>query len=422
MREAEFSFRSSATIHGSMYSPTQVEVGKNPAGTRWQARRAGIRPLILGLAFGFSIYGRAAQAPSSGTVVAGYVFQQNALLQPGQIDPHGVNRINYAFANVVDGRMVAGFATDAQNIATLTALRKENPSLTVLISVGGWLWSTNFSDAALTEKSRAVFIQSVMGFLKFYDLDGLDVDWEYPGMAGASQNFRNEDKQNFTQLLEELRQRFNEETKRTHKRLYLTIASGAFEEYLAHTEMAKVQRYLDAVNLMAYDYYEPGSDALTGHQAPLFTSPKDPKKASADASVQAFEKAGVPAAKIILGVPFYGHMWGQVAGQNDGLFQPGKPVSGGDASYSQIEGTMLNHGFTRYWDSAASAPYLYSEEKQVFVSYEDPESLAAKCNYVVSHKLGGVMFWSYMNDSSGELLGAIDHSLQQPDSGTAKER
>jgi chitinase len=374
---------------------------------------SGIRLIAFSIAFAVSAFSAAAATRPSVPMVVGYVFPQNAVLQPGEIDSLSLTRINYAFANIEDGRMVTGFSEDARNFAFLTALKRENPSLTVLVSVGGWLWSTNFSDVSLTSQSRKVFIQSVVEFLTLYDLDGLDIDWEYPGMVGSGHPFRAEDKQNFTLLLKELRQRFDRETKRSHRKLYLTIAAGASEEYLAHTEMAEVQRYVDTVNLMAYDYYEPGSDAITGHHAPLFTNAADPKKVSGEASVLAFERAGVPAAKILLGLPFYGHMWEQVAEANHGLFQSGKPVPKGYAPYSLITETMLGHGFTRYWDSTASVPYLYSPEQRIFVSYEDPESVAAKCQYVLTHKLGGVMFWDYSGDPSGTLLGAINESLRK---------
>jgi chitinase len=343
--------------------------------------------------------------------VVGYVFPQNNALQPGQINAHSLTRVNYAFANIENGRMVPGFGADKENFAFLESLKQQNPSLTVLVSVGGWLWSTNFSDVCLTQQSRTTFIQSVMEFLGQYHLDGLDIDWEYPGMPGAGHPFRSEDKQNFSLLLKELRARFTTETGKTHRRLYLTIAAGASDEFLEHTEMAKVERYVDTVNLMSYDYYEPSSDALTGHHAPLFTNPADPKKVSADASVRAFEKAGVPAAKILLGLPFYGHMWGQVADHDHGLYQAGKPVPNAYAPYGAITSTMINHGFDRYWDSKAAVPYLYSPAKQVFISYEDPESIAVKCNYVLTHKLGGVMFWDYSGDPSGALLRAIQDSL-----------
>lgn len=355
--------------------------------------------------------------PSHAKAVVAYVFPQDSALKPGDIDAVSLTRINYAFANIDKGRMVAGFSHDPENFAFLESLKKQNPSVTVLVSVGGWLWSTNFSDISLTPQSRQLFIQSVMDFLTQYHLDGLDVDWEYPGDPGAGHPFRSEDKHNFTLLLKELRSRFTAETAKTHRRLYLTIAAGASEDFLAHTEMADVQRYLDTVNLMAYDYYEPGSEAITGNHAPLFTNPADPRRVSTDASVRAFEQAGVPAEKILLGMPFYGHVWGQVPNANHGLFQPGKQIPNAGAPYSAIVGTMLNHGFDRYWDSSASVPYLYNPGTQIFVSYDDPQSIAAKCNYVLKHNLGGVMFWSYSNDPSGTLLHAINNALHPKPAG-----
>jgi chitinase len=354
-----------------------------------------------------------ARTGPSAPIVVAYVFPRNGVLQPGQIDAAKLNRINYAFANIKDGLIVTGFAQDEVNLAYLATLRKQNPSLKILVSVGGWLWSGGFSDVSLTIESRQRFIQSVMEFLAHHHLDGLDIDWEYPGMTGAGNPFRSEDGHNFTLLLKELRIRFDEQAHKTGRRLYLTIAAGSSDEYLAHTEMSEVQRYVDTVNLMAYDYYEPGSGPITGHHAPLFTNPADPAKSSADSSVLAFERAGVPASKILLGVPFYGHMWGHVADTQHGLYQPGLQIPNAYAPYTLIGTTMLNHGFTRYWDPVASVPYLYNAEQHIFVSYEDSQSLTAKCNYVLSRGLGGVMFWEYSGDPSGTLLSVINKSLHR---------
>jgi chitinase len=368
--------------------------------TRW------FRSLVVLMVFA-AVHVEAQQKP----MVVAYLFPQDAKLDSGQVNARALTRINYAFANIENGRMVTGFKNDAENFATLVALKKENPQLTVLISVGGWLWSGGFSDAALTARSRAVFMDSVMDFLDRYHLDGLDIDWEFPGLPGAGHKFRAEDKRNFTLLLAELRKRFDEETKRTGKRLYLTMAAGSSPEFVANTEMDKVARLVDTVNLMCYDYYEPGSAPNTGHHAPLYTSPADPHKASADVSVRVFEQAGVPAEKILLGLPFYGHVWGQVPAMAHGLFQPGKSTGNDFAPYSVITATMLGHGYTRYWDATSKVPYLYNADKKIFVSYEDPESIAAKGRYVLAHKLGGVMFWSYEADSSGTLLDAVDAAL-----------
>jgi chitinase len=355
---------------------------------------------------------QSAPASAAEPVVAAYVFADGRVLTPGEIDAKKLTRVNYAFANIAQGRMVEGAPADAVNLAALSALKKDNPHLTVLVSVGGWTWSGGFSDAALTPASRSVFIDSVEAFITRYHLDGLDVDWEYPGMSGAGNTFRPEDKQTYTLLLKELRRRFDTMAGTLHRPLYLTIAAGASSEFLEHTEMSEVAKYVDTVNLMAYDYYEPEAGKPTGNHAPLFIDPADPKAVSADRSVREFEQAGVAARKLVLGVPFYGHVWGQVPATNQGLFQPGQPVPNAYATYAAIVSTMLGQGYTRYWDAAASVPYLYNADKQIFVSYEDPESLAAKCKYVKKQHLKGVMFWDYESDPSGVLLDAIDSGLK----------
>jgi chitinase len=343
--------------------------------------------------------------------VIAYVFERGSLIQPGQIDATKLTRINYAFALIKHGKIINGEKNDEQNLATLVALKSQNPSLKVLISVGGWLGSGQFSDMALTKKSRQIFIDSAVKFLERNQLDGLDIDWEYPGLAGAGNRFRAEDKQNYTELCKELRERFDKQGKRLQRPLLLSVAAGATSDFLENTEMGKVQKYLDTVNVMAYDFYEAGVTAITGNHAPLFTDPTDPKKISADRSVREFEQAGVPAEKIVLGVPFYGHVWGDVNGTNNALFQPGKAVPNSFAHYNDIQSTMIGHGFVRYWDAAASAPYLYNADKKMFVSYEDPESLALKCKYVLDHKLSGIMFWEYNSDPTGALLNAVDEGL-----------
>jgi len=215
-------------------------------------------------------------------------------------------------------------------------------------------------------------------------------------------------------LVKELRSRFDKLQKQLHRRLYVTVAAGASADFLSHTEMKRVARYVDTVNLMAYDYYEPDSDAMTGHHAPLYTNPADPKMISDDNSVREYEAAGVPAAKIVLGVPFYMHLWGQVPAINHGLFQPGKELPHGYAGSNDGPEGLIKDGFVRYWDPVAQAPYLYSEGMQIFVSYDDAESLGLKCRFVLAHGLRGIMFWSYESDKTGALLDAVNQGLNKP--------
>lgn len=369
-----------------------------------------LAPLALSLLLVLSL--NALASTSQEQQIIAYVFPRNQVLAPGSISAHKLTRINYAFANIQNGKIVEGSPVDAENFSVLNSLKHDNLQLTVVVSVGGWAWSGDFTDMALTKQSRAIFIDSVVAFVEKYNLDGLDIDWEYPGMAGDNHRFRLEDKQNYTLLLKELRARFDREGKKLHHHLVLSIATGASSDFLDHTEMGKVQKYVDTVNIMSYDYYVPAWDKTTGHHAPLYTNPTDPKKISADRTVGEYERAGVPAHKLVLGVPFYGKSWGQVPDHDHGLFQPGVEIPNNYLPFGSLE-NLLTTGYTRYWDAVASAPYLYSASEKIFITYDDPQSLALKCRYVLDHKLGGVMFWEYSGDPAGVLLDTINTGLNR---------
>jgi chitinase len=345
--------------------------------------------------------------------VIAYVFVMDRTLEASEIAAEKLTRINYAFANLRKGEMVEGFPHDADNFATLNSLKSRNPHLRLLVSVGGWTWSGGFSDMARTPETRRKFIASAVAFLGKYRLDGIDIDWEYPGLPGIGNPFRAEDRENYTALLKELRQQLDIQEKLWKRPLITSIAAGASAEFLEHTQMVLVSRYVNTVNLMSYDYYESSSSSITGHHAPLFTNPADPKEVSADASVRAFLAAGVPAHKLVLGVPFYGHAWSEVGPASNGLFQPGKPASI-QANYHDITGSLLNAGYVRYWDKVSWAPFLYNPVTRRFVSYEDPESVGLKARYVLQRKLGGIMFWEYHGDANGALLNAINAVFDQP--------
>jgi chitinase len=352
----------------------------------------------------------AGHAPAPGhKVVIAYVFVGDRAIDPKSIPAEKLTHINYAFANIANGRMAEGFAHDAENYAALTSLRQRNPKLKVLVSVGGWTWSGGFSDVALTAASRRVFAESAVAFVKKYDLDGLDVDWEFPGQKGLDNVHRPEDRENYTALLADLRAALDVAGRADGRHYALTSATQAADEWLAHTEMGKVQASLDYVNLMAYDMFEESSDTITGHHAPLFTNPANPKRSSAATMIEHYVAAGVPAAKLVLGVPFYGHAWGHVPATEHGLYQPGRrPDTRIRASYGAITDSLENkNGFVRYWDDLSAAPFLYNADRRIFISYEDPQSIRAKGRYVTDHGLAGMMFWELGGDPRGELLDAM---------------
>lgn len=325
-----------------------------------------------------------------------------------------LTHLNYAFANVTEqGRVVLEQRRDSANLAHLSALKADHPDLKILLSIGGWVWSDYFSTAALTDASRARFARSAVALLDTYDLDGLDLDWEFPGQEGQDNVHRPEDTENFTRLLRTVRAHLDEQGEADGRagddRYLLTIAAGATQRYLHHTNMAEAHEPLDFINLMTYNFRGSWS-ARTGHHANLY-APDDASQAlSAAASVEVWTETEVPVQKLVLGVPFYGRGWTGVQANNRGLYQP-YDESIGAFSYETLARSYVNQrGYTRHWDASARAPYLWNPDSSTFISYEDPESLRAKAAFVQSKRLGGMMYWQHTHDN-GALLKALDEGL-----------
>jgi chitinase len=167
---------------------------------------------------------------------------------------------------------------------------------------------------------------------------------------------------------------------------------------------------------MVYDYH--AGSGIAHFNAPLFAARDDPTpQLNVDASVQALLNAGIPASKIVVGVPFYARAYGRVASRNHGLFQTGDPRAAekwGEKTidYQVLMGEHLEErGFTRFWDAKAQVPWLYNAESQIWITYDDAESVARKAAYARAHGLGGVMFWEQGADN-GTLLNAIHRGLR----------
>lgn len=351
------------------------------------------------------------EAPAGQPVVIGYVGGYRGLIHADSIDVAKLTHINYAFVDIKDNRAWLHNRTDDGNLKRLVALKAKNPALKILISIGGWTWSKHFSDAVLTDSSRKNFTQSAVDIVKKYNLDGIDIDWEYPGMLGDSNVYRPEDKEHFTLMFRDIRNGLDVLSNTTHSKYVVTLAVGASQEFLEHSEMDKISQYVDYVNLMTYDFTDV-ADTVAIHHTNLYTSAGAPKQRSADLTVQWFLAAGVPAAKLVVGLGFYGHAIEMRTTDNNGLYRKAAkrvPVGG----YTFIKDSLVNKkGFTRYWDAEAHAPYLFNPDRRIFVTYDDEQSVKDKCAYVLKHKLGGVMFWEYFNDKKEYLLKAIDEAAK----------
>ncbi|HYK47665.1 MAG TPA: glycoside hydrolase family 18 protein [Parafilimonas sp.] len=344
-------------------------------------------------------------------VIIGYVGGFRGLINTDSIDVDRLSHINYAFVDIKDNRAWLHFdSTDTINLKNLSQLKQKKPGLKILISIGGWTWSKNFSDAVLSDTSTKNFANSAVAIVARFDLDGIDIDWEYPGMIGDSNRFRPQDREHYTLLFKDLREGLDSLKKTTHKNYFITTAVGGSHDYIIHTEMDKVQQYTDYINVMSYDYAD-GSDSISNHHTNLFVSSQDTAQYSADRSIREFIAAGVPEKKIVIGVAFYGKGWQMLSDSNHGLYQRAiAPARGGGFTF--LKDSLINkNGFTRYWDTLAAAPYLFNSEKRIFISYDDEESVKRKCEYVKQHHLAGAMFWEYASDKKEYLLKVISEEF-----------
>jgi chitinase len=345
-------------------------------------------------------------------------FDGRCILADPQADLHRI----YGRADSVNGQ---GNGPDAVrgHFGQLMHLKEMVPGLKILISIGGWTLSADFSDAALPE-NRSAFVAScvdmfIRGNLQGLEpgaaaglFDGIDVDWEYPAAPGRRGNtYRPDDTSNFTALLAEFRRQLDA----IDPDLLLTIAAPAGRDRYTLMELDRIHPYLDWINVMTYDYHgawEPLGP--TNFPAPLFTSSDDPvadQALSADASIRAYLQAGVPPSKVNLGVPFYGRGWTGVTDADRGLYQKAEaPASGLYEAGVNDYGVLQALDFPAFRDPESGAYWLF--DGTTFWSLDDPESVRLKSSYVIENGLGGVMFWELAGDNrNGELITAIFETL-----------
>jgi chitinase len=327
-------------------------------------------------------------------------------------------------------------AADSANLRALVALKQQHPQFKVVISVGGWDWSNRFSNVAASAPARANFIASTLKAMRRHGLDGVDLDWEYPGEAGVpcaagEVCARPEDRQNFIVLARELRAAFDAAGQQDGRHYSITIAAGGNGNYVGDGAWVKqLAQSLDWINIMAYDYHMPW-EKNSGHHAALFADAKDPASAHgfhASSSVQRYLRAGVAADKLVLGVPFYGYGWkGCAPGPDgDGQYQAcdggatGGIGGGNSYGFSLLlkQGILTpafegGSGYRRYWNASARAPYLYNAAQQVWITYEDPVSLTEKATYIRQQGLRGAMFWELSADGEHQLLRTLSDAMRR---------
>lgn len=361
-------------------------------------------------AFATASFATLAAPPSDAPRVIGYVLDRDAPLP--QVGAGKLDTVIYSFAVVDAGhRVQLPRAGMAERLSQLAERRDAAGGPQVLLAIGGW-GAGNFSEAAASGPARRTFARTAVDLVRQHDLDGLDIDWEYPGVGEAGISHSPDDRENFPLMLQALREELDALAATTGRRYQLTIAAadGAAAVGL---DLPRIVPLVDAIHLMTYDFFG-SSRKPTGHHAGLFrsagaTSAEDRDTARA---VDEFLEAGVPAAKLVPGAAFYGKTFRATSTQNAGLHQPFE----GEISFltwaELRDGPLAAAAFEQHRDQQAQAPWLWNPATHEFISYEDPEAVRAKAAFARERGLGGMMFWELGgDDADGSLLDAIHQGL-----------
>ena len=315
----------------------------------------------------------------------------------------GVDQLIYSFLHLKGTKLSIDNEADSLALLNVIAQKKKYPKLKVLVSLGGWGGCKTCSDAFSTKEGRTDFAISTAKIIESYQADGIDLDWEYPGISGfPGHKYLPEDRENFTELVLELR-------KYMKKGDILSFAAGAnANDYFEHSiEWDKVMPLVDNVNLMTYDFYG-SSSSKTGHHTPLGSD--EFKGGSVVSSIKALVKLGVKPEKIIIGAAFYIKTFKNVKNIKNGLDQNATSSK----SYNQINFDEVRSNFNFHWDSLANAPFAYDSINKIFATFDNHKSIQLKSQYVLNNNLGGIMFWQLMNDKKQNgLLKTMVNEIKQ---------
>ncbi|MET0532888.1 MAG: glycosyl hydrolase family 18 protein [Steroidobacter sp.] len=334
---------------------------------------------------------------------------------------------SYDAATSVDGVADVWSQPLKGNFNQLKKLKQRNPNIKLFISLGGWTWSKNFSRFSLTDAARQTLVSSCIdiylrGNLPVADgaggpgaaanvFDGIDIDWEFPGGGGQPYNTVSPaDKTNFTLLLGEFRRQLNLLTAQTGKQYGLTVAIGAGADKIDNTEPGAYSQHLDWINLMSYDYhggFEP--QGPTNFQSNLHVDPNNPatgvvKTYATETAVNKLLGAGVPASKLVIGIPFYGRGWTGVAnGGANGLYQRASgPAFGTYEAGIEDYKVLAPRNAPKFYHPVTKQLWTYNGTE--FWSFDDATVIATKTAYVNNLGLGGLFSWSLDGDDANATL------------------
>jgi chitinase len=344
-----------------------------------------------------------------------------------QLDWSKLDVVDFAFA-IPNADFALEF-TQYNSIETLQQLVAAGHSAgkRVRLSIGGWTGSVYFSAAVSSESNRMTFANNIASVYNQYSLDGIDIDWEYPGVLGSGSNgVSSSDTANFLLFLNTLRATLPSDA-------FISAATQVWpfadENGSPSTDVSGFAKVLDWITVMNYDIW--GSSDTPGPNAPLSDAcgTSTQPLANAYAAVASWTTAGMPADQIMLGIAAYGYLQNSSANKlrtrrrhlqardTVTIYNPNGGTDNGQVNFASLisQGALVRDdsgiwvgagGFTREWDSCSSTPWLKSWATGQVVTYDDPQSISLKAQFARQAGLRGTSVWEITGD-----MGPSDWSI-----------
>ncbi|TIC44808.1 glycoside hydrolase [Wallemia mellicola] len=413
-----------------------------------------------------------AQATNGKQLIGAYYpdWQTNRL-PVNQIDWTNIDYVSYAFGLLSPStyEITLSAGSDSTLTSLVEAAHAQSPSKKVELSIGGWTGSEPFSEAVSTDANREKLATAIVNAQKKWNLDGIDLDWEYPGLPGAGNPHTGSDSANYLKFLKVLKPQLPSGVTLSAATAVYPFA-GPDGKPLA--DVSGFGEVFDHILIMNYDVFN-AAPAPGPNAALKDTCGSSKPGANAEDSIKAWNEAGMPLEKIYLGVPAYGYLHessakalvarqtptvpgaddtnngqpttpnndqpatptnGQPAAPTDG--QPATPTNGASpvtiknadgttakgqvdfdaivdsGALKRVSATQFDAagGWTRKWDECSSTPFLYSGSQ--VLSYDDPESFKLKAQLAKDMGIGGMGGWTLIGDTNqGDLYSALREGL-----------
>lgn len=298
-------------------------------------------------------------------------------------DPYMFTHLVYSFGNFNDAydEVVIKYP---EKLRAMADLKKQNPELKVILGLNDYR-KPGFSEMTSDRKKRKAFVNSVKQVVKKYNLDGVDLDWEFPTTEKGGHTARPDDDKNYVKLAKELR-------KALGKDKWISYYSNNSGQWIDHKGMLP---YVSYVNVSGYNLAIPQEGKTLLHQSPLY-----PGKKTGDWCVsKAMERhlnLGIPKEKLLMGIPFFGR----------GL-QPFKSET------SCVDFSKYDEGLQKVWAEDAQVPYYADRDGNLILGYDDEQSIEAKFDFIRANELPGIFVWQYDGDFPGHRLGKTIERLRK---------